>query len=126
MTEVAVRSTEPTDSGEHDDLHTLFARITAALSDGDLTFQPPFDLATSAALAANADAGDIAQRLFDVTRVRDTTYLVQITEIAPGVSDREVVNTTVSGAGLLIALLDGLIEEQLARQNSEEGDPSGG
>lgn len=123
-----MRSTESTDSGKDDDLHRLFAQITAALSDGDLTFQPPFDHATSAALAANIDDGDIAQRLFEVTRLRETTYRVMITAVAPGVQDREVVNTTVPGAGLLIALLDGLIEEFVARHEEppEEGEPHGG
>lgn len=87
-------------------------------------FRPPFDLATSAALAANIDGGSTAQQLFDVTAQRDTGFRVEIHAVAPGVPDREVIKTTVASTSLLIELLDGFIEEQLAR--NEEGDPSGG
>lgn len=120
-----MRSTESTDSGEQD-LRRIFAQITAALSDGDLVFQAPFDLATSAALAANMDIGNIAERLFEVTQMRETSFRVVIQATAPGVEDRDVVNTTVPGSGLLVALLEGLLDEICARQERQEGDPSGG
>lgn len=117
-----MRSTESTDSDEQD-LRALFLKIVSGLAEGELTFKPPFDLATSAALAANIDTARIAQALFDVTRLRDTAYRVSIHALAPGVPDREVINTEVSSTDLLIELLDGLLDELVG---DEEGDPSGG
>lgn len=118
-----MRSTESTDSG--DDLDALFARVVSALTRGGSLFPPPFDLASAAALAANIDRSQIAERLFDVTAQRDTGYRVTIYATAEGVDDREVIDTTVDSSTLLVTLLDGLIEELLDRE-SEEGDPSGG
>lgn len=117
-----MRSGESTDHGEHD-LHQQFRKIMAALADGELTFRWPFDLATSAALAANIDHGQLAQDLFDVTAQRDTAYRVSIHAVAPDVPDREVINTTVPSTAMLMHLLDGLIAEYFSE---EEGDPSGG
>lgn len=114
-------SSESTDSGESD-LGGTFERIMGGLSDGDLTFQPPFDLATSAALAANMDKGDLAAALFKVTQARQTTFRVHIAAVAPDLQPRDVINTTVSGEGLLVALLEGLIEEILTMQEQHEGD----
>lgn len=103
-----MRSSESTGS---DDLDALFTSAVMSLAEGNLTFQPPFDLATSAALAANIDLGDLAQRLFDATAQRDTGYRISIHATAPGVPDREVVNTNVASTALLVALLDGLLDE---------------
>lgn len=114
--------TESTDSG---DLAGLFASAISDLADGNLMFPAPFDLASSAALAANVDSGEIAEKLFAVTAQRDTGYRVVIYATAPGVEDREVVNTTVTSTGLLLVLLDELIEEKLARTDEKET-PSGG
>jgi hypothetical protein len=114
VTEVVVRSTESTDSDE-DDLAARFMAAVASLSEGELTFPSPFNLATSAALAANLDVGAIAERLFEVTALRDTGYRVAIYATAPGVADREVIDTDVRSTRLLISLLDGLIDEQCAR-----------
>lgn len=121
-----MRRTDSTES-DKDALKAGFAKAVGALADGDLTFTPPFDLATSAALAANIDTGAIAQQLFEVTAQRDTGYRVEIYAVAPDVEDREILKTSVASTNLLIELLDGLLDEYLARQESnEEGDPSGG
>lgn len=118
-----MRSTESTDS--EDDLAALFTSVVTALAEGNLTFPPPFDLATSAALAANIDLGDVAEALFTVTAQRETGFRVTVHATAPGVPDREVVNTTVAGSALLVALLDGLLDEYHPYQ-PDEGDPCGG
>lgn len=91
--------------------------IVSALADGELTFAPPFDLATSAALARNIDTGRIAQALFDATQTRDTAYRVTIAAISPDDElAREIIDTTVASTRLLVALLDGLMEELHARR----------
>lgn len=109
-----MRSADTNRDGE-DDLDARFNTVIATLAEGGLTFPAPYDLATSAALAVNVDVGAIALALFQVTAARDTGYRVEIYETAPGVPEREVVNTTVDGTRLLIALLDGLAEEQSER-----------
>lgn len=106
-----MRSSESTDSD--DDLDGLFAQVVSALTRGGLLFPPPFDLATAAALAANLDVGKIAEQLFEVTAQRNTGYRVAIYATAPGVEDREVIDTAVDSPDLLITLLDGLLEELL-------------
>lgn len=117
---------ESTDSGKDDDLQEAFGRVIAKLSDGDLTFQAPFDLASSAALAANMDSGELAAALFRVTQSRETNYRVHIAAVVPDLEPRDVVNTTVSGEGLLVALLEGLIDEILSLQERREGNPCDG
>lgn len=114
-----MRNTESTDSDE-DELKDRFARAVGSLAGGALTFQPPFDLATSAALSANIDEGDTADRLFDVTARRETAFRVQIHAIAPDVADRELINTVVDNMDLLVGLLEDLLDEIAP----EEGDPS--
>lgn len=109
-----MRSGETTDSDE-DDLAARFTQAVASLALGGLTFPAPFDLATSAALASNIDVGSIAERLFEATATRDTGYRVAIYETAPGVADRAVIETSVPSTPVLIALLDGLLEEQEER-----------
>lgn len=116
-----MRSTESTGS---DDLDALFASAVAPLAEGNLTFPSPFDLAASAALAANDDHGRLAVELFKLLALRDVSYRVTVHATAPGVPDREVVNTTVAGAATLVALLDGLLDE--ITTDPTEGDPSGG
>lgn len=105
-----MESTESTDSDEGD-LAALFAQAICSLAQGNLMFPPPFDLASSAALAANDDLGEIAEKLYEVTAQRDTGYRVRIHATAPGVPDREVINCTVTSTPTLIALLDTLIDE---------------
>lgn len=109
-----MRRGETTDSDE-DDLAARFARVIAVLARGELTFPAPFDLATSSALASNIDRGDLAERLFEVTASRQTGYRVAIYATAPGVPDRAVIDTAVPSTQVLIALLDGFLEEQEAK-----------
>ena len=121
-----MRGSEPRDSDESD-LAALFAAVIASLAQGMLSFPPPFDVATSAALAANLDTGRIAEDLFDVTAQRQTGFRVAIYATAPGVDDREVIETRVASPALLVSLLDGLIDELCEPENSlTEGDPCGG
>lgn len=112
LTEVVVRSdSDSTDDRRAEEL----SKIQCLLSDGELTAPAPFDVATSAALAANLDAGDIAEKLFDITSSRQPTYRVHIEEVS-GEHTREVVNTTADGQRTLFALLDGLMDELEARR----------
>lgn len=80
-------------------------------------FPPPFDLATSLALAANIDRGDLAERLFEVTAARDTQFEVAIYARCPDNPDmrRQIVDTTVASTKLLTALLDMVLDELDAR-----------
>lgn len=100
-------------------LYDQFMAIVSGLTEGDLTFPAPFDLSTSAALAKNDDIGDLAERLFAVTAQRDCGYEVTITALTedPGAEPlrREIINTTVAGTQLLLALLEGLMDELDAR-----------
>lgn len=94
-------------------LRRRFGQVVADLADGGLTFPPPFDFATSLALAANIDAGELAQQLFAVTAARDTQFTVRIDACSaeqPGLS-RQVIDTTVDSTQLLAVLLEGLLEE---------------
>lgn len=118
-----MRRTESTGPDDQD-LETRFHEVTGVLARGELTFPAPFDLATSAALASNDDTGAIADRLFEITAQRLTKYRVLITELADGVDDREVINTTVTGQHLLITLLGEFVNELVDKL--EKGDPSGG
>lgn len=98
-------------------------QTVAAVADGELTFPPPFDLSTSAALASNIDRGWLAQKLADVTASRDCGYEVSITALTPGVPDpmrREIINTTVSSTRLLFTLLESLMDELEARMDAAE------
>ncbi len=109
-----------TGDGSREGLEPDFATAVSSLAEGELTFPPPFDLSSSAALAANIDNGDGAVRLFDVTAQRDCQYDVQIFARMGGghgeeVRVREVINTQVPSTPQLISLLDDLIEELHAR-----------
>lgn len=98
---------------DRSDLLARFSRVVADLAGGGLTFPPPFDFASSIALASNLDTGTMAQRIFDVTAGRDLQFSVQITACSPehpGLS-RQVLDTTVSSTQVLTALLEGLLEE---------------
>lgn len=99
------------------ELLAKFNRVIACLAAGELTFPPPFDFATSLALAANIDQGELAQQLFAVTAARDTHFSVQITACSPEQPDlwREVIDTTVSGTRLLAVLLESLLDELYAK-----------
>lgn len=107
-------------------------RTVSAVADGELTFPPPFDLASAAALQENIDLGELALQLFHATASRDTGYEVTIHALAPEGSEplrREIINTTVASTSLLFALLEGLMDELEARsdeQNNPERTPSGG
>lgn len=80
-------------------------------------FPPPFDLATSLALAANIDMGVLAERLFDVTAERDTQFQVAIYACSPEYPDirRQIVDTRVASSQLLTALLETVLDELDAR-----------
>lgn len=108
-----VRDTE-SKGRDRNDLAARFASAVSSLADGDLTFGRPFDLASSTALADNIDSGQNAQRLFDVTALRDLIYDIQIRARSPehpDVQPREVLCTEIGSTPLLISLLEDLIEE---------------
>jgi hypothetical protein len=117
--------TESTSSSDSEGLRELFMEIVSDLADGELTFPPPFDLAASAALACNIDVGAIAVKLFNATRQRDCGYQVSIQAISPDDESvaREIVNTTVPSTRLLLALLDGLMEELHDRRTADRTEP---
>lgn len=96
-----------------------FDTAVASLADGGLVFPPPFDLSSSAALAANLDIGSIAEELFTTTAARDSQFSVRIGELIgdqPELGQREILDTAVGSTTLLIALLEMLIVELRARQ----------
>lgn len=105
-----------------DGLLARFAAAVSSLADGQLTFAAPFDFSTSAALADNIDFGDTAERLFAVTAQRQSGYTVRIftnSSAHPDLPEREVIDTRVPSDRLLIALLEGLLEELYDRQEQE-------
>lgn len=118
-----MRQTESTGPDDQE-WEKRFHLVTGAIARGGLTFPPPFDLASAAALAVNDDTGDIAARLFDITAQKLSRYRVTVTELADGVDEREVINTTVTGQPQLITLLDEFINELLEAQ--EKGGTCGG
>jgi hypothetical protein len=103
----------PSDKG----LAEEFFTIAADVAEGGLIMPAPFDVASSAALAANVDRGDMADKLFDVTAARDSKFLVHIVEIQ-GDESREVINTTCIGQGPLFALLDDVMDEIETRRKA--------
>lgn len=114
-----VSNTESTDH-HRDGLLADFAGAVSSLADGDLTFKAPFDLASSTALADNIDDGGIAQRLFEVTALRDCGYEVRIMARSldhPDVDPREMINTSVRSTRMLISLLEGLLDELYDHDN---------
>lgn len=80
-----------------------FSDIVVDLSNGELMFPQPFDPATSAALATGAPAS--------------TTFEVKITAVS-GSYRRDVLDTKVASARLLAALLEGLLDEIFASEQS--------
>ncbi len=95
--------------------------VAASVGEGELTLDPPFDLATSAALANNIDRGDLAENLFRITALRECAYEVTITAVAPGDGEperREIINTSVASTHLLFALLDDVLCEIENRLNA--------
>lgn len=99
-----------------------FLIAVSDLADGALMFPPPFDLATSSALAVNTDSGDLAEKLYDAAP-RTCQFEVKITELAQGAGfepvRREVVNTVVFSTRLLLALLDSVAMELQAPQQDQ-------
>jgi hypothetical protein len=90
-------------------------RVAGAVADGGLVMPPPFDVASSAALAANSDKGEMADKLFDVTAARASMFEVRITEIQ-GDNRRDLVDTVCAGEGPLFQLLDDVMDEIDARR----------
>lgn len=107
-------------SNDRAEVRKRFARTVLSLAEGELTFPAPFDLATSGALASNVDADELALKLAAVTAQRDTSYEVKITAVVPNGDQslrREVIDTVVCSTELLIALLDGFLDELDARDD---------
>lgn len=92
-----------------------FFAVAADVAQGGLVMPAPFDVASSAALAANVDRGDMADKLFDVTAARESRFMVHIVEVQ-GELTREVINTTCIGQGPLFRLLDDVMDEIEARR----------
>lgn len=92
-----------------------FMMIAAGVADGGLVMPAPFDVAASAALAANSDKGEMAGKLFDVTANRASRFEVRITEIQ-GEDSRDLLNTVCANESLLFGLLDDLMAELEARR----------
>jgi hypothetical protein len=90
-----------------------FTEVVAGLANGSLLFPPPFDFATSLALAANIDLGALAQQLFDVTAARDTKYEVSIYACSGDHENvrRQIIDTTVASTQVLYALLEHVLDE---------------
>lgn len=104
---------KPSDKG----LDQEFFSVAAGAADGGLVMPAPFDVASSAALAANVDRGDMADKLFEVTAARNSQFKVHILEIQ-GDDSRELINTTAIGEGPLFALLDAVMDEIEARRKN--------
>jgi len=100
----------PSDKG----LAEEFFLIAADVAEGGLVMPAPFDVASSAALAANVDRGDMAAKLFEVTAARESSFSVLIVE-QQGDQARELINTTCIGQGPLFTLLDDVMDEIEAR-----------
>lgn len=113
--DVAGARHEHTDTGDRQ-FPESFARAVAPLTQGELTFPPPFDLVTSWALARNAETGETAMELF----ARDVDgsarrFCIRIHELPPddrpGVDGREIVDCVVTGERAAAQLLAGLAAE---------------
>ncbi len=92
------------------------------LGNGSLRLPAPFDLQTSAALAAHSTCGPNAEIAYAAVRQRiRTRFAVQIFEVVddPEVEDREIVGMAARDIGELVLVLDGLIQEL---NESQEGD----
>lgn len=112
-----MRSDAEKADGDREALVRAFNRVISDLAEGGLTFPPPFDLATSLALASNLDRGELAERLFDVTAARETQFTVQIKACSAQYPEltRQVIDTTVSSTQLLTVLLENLLDELYAK-----------
>lgn len=111
------------------ELEQPFVNAVAPLAEGNLTYPAPFDICTSAALAANIDTGDMAEKLFAVTALRQAGFHLTITAVAPGepgLPEREIINTRTSSLHTLTVLLEDLLDELHERHQHDGKDPSGG
>lgn len=108
-----MRSDTESTGNDRDGLLAQFVSAVSCLAEGELTFRAPFDLATSAALASNDDTGALAEEVFKLAASRDCGYRVTIHAVAPGGCgiEREVINTTTPSTAVLMALLEGFLEE---------------
>lgn len=115
-----------------------FMQVVAMLAEGELTFAPPFDLATSAVLAINPFFGDQVEE-FGAARRRVASYITytertrrqgngkilieidQLLTMGRRTLCREVVNTEVADEAALQSLIAGLAEELRARTNNDQG-----
>ncbi len=106
-------------------MHDRFSRTVGVLGDGSLRLPAPFDLQTSAALAAHTVGGPNAEIAYAAARQRTRTrFQVQIVEVVDesDVPGREILETTVRDVTELVIVLDGLIQEL---NESQEGDDHG-
>lgn len=99
------------------DLEEQFLAIAVDVAEGALVMPAPFDVASSAALAANEQTGDAAEGMFTVTAARESRYEVRIVEVQDDVA-REVVDTTCNGQGPLFALLEDVMDQLEARRSN--------
>lgn len=117
VTEVAVAS-DAESKPSNEDLKEKFMKIAAGVAEGGLVMPAPFDIASSAALAANDDKGTTAEGLFEVTAARASRFVVHVVE-TNGEDSRELLNTSCVGESLLFALLDDLMDELEARRDQQ-------
>lgn len=99
---------------EHREQSSDFVRVVGALTDGALTFDAPFDLASSVALAHNTRQGPDAMTHFDLNRdgvCYDILIVEKPTDSNSGIQPREIINCTVANRYAAAALLGSLAEE---------------
>lgn len=100
--------------------HDRFERAVGSLGNGSLLLPPPFDVTTSAALAANRSKGEEAVRSFATTRAgMRRSFRMQIHEVVEGSDDiapREIVSTVQARLADLLEIAEALCMEQ-----AEEG-----
>lgn len=90
-----------------------FSDAIASLTQGELTFPPPYDLVTSWALARNGNTGEAALESFarDVNS-SSRRFRIRIHALPPDdqpqISDREIIDVIVTGPRVAAQLLSGL------------------
>lgn len=112
--------------GESCDI-TAFHRVVAPLAGGELLFPRPFDVLTSAALAANTTCGDDAEAEFaEAVAEGRRRFRIRVDEIVPGSADgREIVDCEVEGVRITIAVLRSLICDLRVQERESRGAQSG-
>jgi hypothetical protein len=92
-----------------------FTAAVGSLNGGELMFPPPFDLASSVALDANTDDGDLALGLFDGTaNTRSLGFRLRVEQVLLDTPDgpvREVIDIVVTDVRQAKALIGILARE---------------